>query len=102
MENIIKKGSYPVRPNKKANNQEVSTIDLPKIEGDIKICLGQTIVTLIRIAIENNQCYSKKVQHYFKVELMTSILEELNISTSEIEEVYRNRHECGEIEQSEE
>lgn len=102
MKDIIKKDNYLIAPERKTNrdayNDEISTIKLPTLEGDTQIYLGQTIVTLIRIAIENKQCYSKKTQHYFKIELMASILEELNISTAEIEKAYRNRSERGDVE----
>lgn len=99
MEKVIKiekKGYFSVIPESGANNEEKSTIELPSLEGDTQIYLGQTIVTLVRLAIENDDCYSTKMQHEFKVDLMASILEELNVSTSEIENVYRERAEVEE------
>lgn len=68
-----------------------STIELPTLEGDTQIYLGQTIVSLVRLNIENDTCYSKDMQHGFKVELMASILEELKISIDDIARVYQER-----------
>ncbi|MEG0108333.1 MAG: hypothetical protein RSO15_14940 [Bacteroides sp.] len=67
------------------------TIELPSLEGDTQIYLGQTIVSLIRLNIENDDCYSLDMQHGFKVELMASVLEELNVSIDDIAKVYQER-----------
>lgn len=76
-----------------SNSTELrSTIKLPELEGDTQIFLGQTIVTLIRLNIENDECYSKDQQHYFKAELMASVLEELNISLDDIAKIYNERN----------
>lgn len=69
-----------------------STINLPLLEGDSQIFLGQTIVSLIRLNLENDDCYSLDMQHAFKVELMASVIEELNISIDEIAKVYQQRN----------
>ena len=68
-----------------------STIELPKLEGDTQIYLGQTIGTLMRLSVENDICYSKEMQHCFKVEIMASVLEELNVSLDDIAKVYQER-----------
>lgn len=68
-----------------------STINLPTLEGDTQIYLGQTIVAIIRLNIENDCVYSSKMQHGFKVELMASVLAELNISLDDIAKVYQDR-----------
>lgn len=68
-----------------------STINLPTLEGDTQIYLGQTIVAIIRLNIENDCVYTSKMQHGFKVELMASVLAELNISIDDIAKVYQDR-----------
>lgn len=72
-------------------NEMHTTIELPSLEGDMQFYLGQTIVTLIRLSIENDNCYSKEMQRGFKVELMASVLAELNISLDDIAKVYQDR-----------
>ena len=55
----------------KKNNSK-TLIKFPVLEGDSEIYLGQTIVTLVRMGIENNNTYSDETQHRFKVVLMAS------------------------------
>ena len=50
----------------KKNNSK-TLIKFPVLEGDSEIYLGQTIVTLVRMGIENNNTYSDETQHRFKV-----------------------------------
>ena len=73
------------------NFESYTTIELPTLEGDTQVYLGQTIVAIIRLNIENDIVYSKEMQHGFKTELMASILEELNISLDDIAKVYQDR-----------
>lgn len=74
----------------KANDMR-TTIELPSLEGDTQIYLGQTIVTLMRLSIENDNCYSKEMQRGFKAEILASILEELDVSLDDIAKVYQER-----------
>lgn len=69
-----------------------SVIELPSLEGDTQIYLGQTILTMIRLNLENDDCYSKELQHQFKTELFASLLEELNISIDDIALIYKERN----------
>ena len=59
-------------------------IKFPVLEGDSEIYLGQTIVTLVRMGIENNNTYSDETQHRFKVELMASVLSELDVTLDDL------------------
>lgn len=72
-------------------NSSKTLIKFPVLEGDSQIYLGQTIVTLVRIGIENNNIYSDDTQHRFKVELMASVLSELNISLDDLKKEYDAR-----------
>lgn len=60
---------------KKNNSKKL--IKFPVLEGDSQIYLGQTIVTLVRMGIENNNTYSDEIQHRFKVELMAMYCQNL-------------------------
>lgn len=66
-------------------------IKFPVLEGDSLIYLGQTIVTLVRMGIENNNTYSDETQHRFKVELMASVLSELEVSLDDLKKEYDAR-----------
>lgn len=94
MEGIIKKQANEVSPSGNISHIEeiISVINLPTLEGDFQVPLGQTIVAIIRLHVENDITYSKDVQHDFKTELMASILEELNISIDDIAKVYQERN----------
>ena len=61
-------------------NDSKTLIKFPVLEGDSQIYLGQTIVTLVRMGIKNNNTYSDEIQHRFKVELMASVLSELDVT----------------------
>lgn len=74
---------------KKDNSKTL--IKFPVLEGDSQIYLGQTIVTLVRIGIENNDTYSDEMQHRFKVELMASVLSELDVSLDDLKKEYEAR-----------
>lgn len=74
----------------KKNNSK-TLIKFPVLDGDSQIYLGQTIVTLVRIGIENNNTYSDETQHRFKVELMASVLAELNVSIEDLKREYESR-----------
>lgn len=93
--NLVKKDGISTLSNKNKIEPQAcdlrSTIELPRLEGDTQIYLGQTIVTLMRLSVENDICYSKEMQHCFKVEIMASVLEELNVSLDDIAEVYQER-----------
>jgi len=65
-------------------NDSKTLIKFPVLEGDSQIYLGQTIVTLVRMGIENNIAYSDETQHRFKVELMASVLSELDVSLDDL------------------
>lgn len=75
----------------KKNNFK-TLIKFPVLEGDSQIQLGQTIVTLVRMGIENNNTYSNEMQHGFKVELMASVLSELNVSLDDLKKEYDARN----------
>ena len=76
----------------KIDNSTTKTfIKFPVLEGDSQIYLGQAIVTLVRIGIENNDTYSDEIQHRFKVELMASVLGELNVSLEDLRKEYEAR-----------
>ena len=75
---------------------ERSIIKQPELEGDTEIWLGQTIVGLIRLNMENDTCYTPSLQHVFKCELMASILEELNITVEDIQNIYDARKSIDE------
>lgn len=66
-------------------------IKFPVLEGDCQIYLGQTLVTLVRMGIENNNTYSDETQHRFKVELMASVLLELDVSLDDLKKEYGAR-----------
>lgn len=84
--------SLPIKEILKSNDRDLrTTFELPQLEGDTQIYLGQTIVTLMRLAVENDTCYSKDMQRYFKTEIMASVLEELDISLDDIAKVYQER-----------
>lgn len=70
----------------KKNNSK-TLIKFPVLEGDSEIYLGQTIVTLVRMGIENNNTY----QHRFKVELMASVLSELDVTLDDLKKEYEIR-----------
>lgn len=59
-------------------------IKMPEMEGDIQIWAGQAALMLIRMGIENNLTYTDRTKHSFKVELLSSILEELQVTPEEI------------------
>lgn len=76
-----------------SNKQDTNvTFKLPDLEGDCSIMLGQTIVTLIRLNLENDNIYSKNMQQGFKIELMNSILEELGVTIEDLRKL-RQRYE---------
>lgn len=77
--------------------KERTVIQLPELEGDTQIWVGQAILMLIRLANNNNFTYNEKMQHDFNVELMNSLLEELDITTAEIEHL-RNQSTAGDEE----
>lgn len=77
--------------------KERTVIQLPELEGDTQIWVGQAILMLIRLANNNNFTYNEKMQHEFNVELMNSLLEELDITTAEIERL-RNQSTAGDEE----
>lgn len=77
---------------KKDNSKTL--IKFPVLEGDSQIYLGQTIVTLVRMGIENNNIYSDDTQHRFKVELMASVLPELDVSLDDLQKEYEIRTLC--------
>ena len=70
-----------------------SIIKMPEMNGDTQIYLGQAILMLIRMGIDNTFTYSDKNKHFFKVELMSSILEELDITPEEIIEYRETNNE---------
>lgn len=70
-----------------------TTFKLPSLEGDTQVWLGQMIVSIIRLNIENDTIYSPQMQKYFKTELMASVLEELGITTDDLQNVYQSRKE---------
>lgn len=72
-------------------NDSKTLIKFPVLEGDSQIYLGQTIVTLVRMGIENNIAYSDETQHRFKVELMASVLSELEVSLDDLKKEYDAR-----------
>lgn len=74
----------------KKNNSK-TLIKFPVLEGDSQIYLGQTIVTLVRMGIENNNTYSDEIQHRFKVELMASVLSELDVTLDDLKKEYDAR-----------
>ena len=74
----------------KKNNSK-TLIKFPVLEGDSQIYLGQTIVTLVRMGIENNNTYSDEIQHRFKVELMASVLSELDVTLDKVRVVLEQR-----------
>lgn len=53
----------------KKNNSK-TLIKFPILEGDSQIYLGQTIVTLVRIGIENNNTYSDETDTVLNNEFM--------------------------------
>lgn len=94
MKEIIKKQVHEVSPSGNISRvgEASSIINLPILEGDTQVYLGQTIVAIIRLHLENDFTYSKDMQHGFKTELMASILEELNISIDDIAKVHQERN----------
>jgi len=74
----------------KKNNSK-TLIKFPVLEGDSQIYLGQTIVTLVRMGIENNNTYSDETQHWFKVGLMASVLSELDVTLDDLKKEYDAR-----------
>ncbi len=74
----------------KKNNSK-TLIKFPVLEGDSQIYLGQTIVTLVRMGIENNNTYSDETQHRFEVELMASVLSELDVTLDDLKKEYEIR-----------
>ena len=72
-------------------NDSKTLIKFPVLEGDSQIYLGQTIVTLVRMGIENNNTYSDEIQHRFKVELMASVLSELDVTLDDLKKEYEIR-----------
>lgn len=70
-----------------------TTFKLPRLEGDTQVWLGQMIVSIIRLNIENDTFYSPQMQKGFKTELMASIIEELGITTDDLQKVYQSRKE---------
>lgn len=75
----------------KKNNSK-TLIKFPVLEGDSQIYLGQTIVTLVRMGIENNIAYSDEIQHRFEVELMASVLSELDVTLDDLKKEYDARN----------
>ncbi len=57
---------------------------MPELNGDIQIWAGQTVMMLLRMGIENNLDYSDRMKHQFTVDIMDSILAELNVTPEEI------------------
>ncbi len=86
----MKTGADIIKRPQKLNTEEEErcTIDFPKIEGDSKVYVGQTIVMLLRMAFQNDTIYSKEMQHQFIVELLAGILDELKVTPAEIQEAY--------------
>ena len=90
---ITKKASEVSLSRSNSQKEEVkSVINLPVLEGDTQVYLGQTIVAIVRLNIENDYAYSKEMQHGFKTELMASVLKELDIPIDDIAKVYRERN----------
>ena len=71
---------------KKKRKEEISKsiIKMPEMNGDTQIWLGQAVLMLIHMGVDNTFTYSDEDKHFFKKELMSSILEELDISPEEI------------------
>ena len=84
------KNRLPIRNNSQKSTKAI--IKFPELEGDSYIYLGQAIVTLIRMGLENNVEYSLETQHRFKVELMASVLTELNVSLDDLKREYESRN----------
>lgn len=59
-------------------------IKMPEMNGDTQIWAGQAALMLIRMGIENNLTYTDRTKHFFKVELLSSMLEELQVTPEEI------------------
>lgn len=57
---------------------------MPELNGDIQIWAGQTVMMLLRMGIENNLDYSDRMKHQFTVDIMDSILAELDVTPEEI------------------
>ena len=72
-------------------NDSKTLIKFPVLEGDSQIYVGQTIVTLVRMGIENSNTYSDEIQHRFKVELMASVLSELDVTLDDLKKEYEIR-----------
>lgn len=94
MKNLQKtKTAMEVSPKKDPSNCMCQTIfKLPCLEGDTQVWLGQMIVSIIRLNIENDTIYSPQMQKGFKTELMASIVEELGITTDDLQRVYQSRN----------
>lgn len=73
-------------------NGQRTIIQMPQLDGDSQIWVGQAVMMLIRMAHENNLTYSDELKHCFNVELMSSILEELGVTPQEIMDL-RTREE---------
>lgn len=72
------------------NYQNKAIIQMPELIGDTQIWVGQAVCMLIRLALENNLEYSDNLKHSFKVELMDSILKELEVTPEEIIKIREN------------
>lgn len=72
------------------NYQNKAIIQMPELIGDTQIWVGQAVCMLIRLALENNLEYSDNLKHSFKVELMDSILKELEVTPEEIIKLREN------------
>lgn len=66
--------------------------ELPELNGDQQIFLGQSIIALI--GINQNQSYGHKQNQQFLVELFSSILCHLKITPEEVFEQYINLGWC--------
>lgn len=93
MKNLQKtKTAIGVSPKNDPSNCMCQTIfKLPHLEGDTRVWLGQMIVSIIRLNIENNTIYSPQMQKGFKTELMASVIEELGITIDDLQKVYQSR-----------
>lgn len=75
--------------------QNKAIIQMPELIGDTQIWVGQAVCMLIRLAFENNLEYSDNLKHSFKVELMDSILKELEVMPEEIIKLREDEKDTG-------
>ena len=71
------------------NSNERFAVKLPILEGDHQIYLGQMFVTMLRL--NRSLAYTDDQNKQFDIELVASVIEELDINLEDIAKELENR-----------